>query len=676
MALVQTRATGYNVLPAHAREVGLLVFAGAGISMIPPSSLPNWYQFNEAVLEALAAEVGAYTRPAFREWIFEGLVARRNQTPAFAPDYMADIIAEEIGMDYLHVVQALDSDEVNTCHLALAALMRAGIVRAIVTTNFDRLIERACDRLGVSYRVYATADAYEQLATAPEAGEERPTPIIKVHGTVENIDSMVDSMSQRLVMRPEALASALAHLYARHYILFLGFSGADLDYDPNYLGLRAAAERNQGFTYLSRPGSAARASIRALQESWGATAALAEGALPDALLALAGAYGVAVEPVALDASPIPRLEVVRQHAADWAARLGRLQTVNILSSLLRASGDDTTAGRLFWSIWKHYRQPGDLDTPVYGRFNHLIGRYLLEYGFTIDSIRPPYSVGFTVGDAPFDKDKLDNAFQYLARAAHMGVGQAYPDLAACFALMGRTRQALDFTEQMLSSAIEHEHRVAYVDAALVGGLVWSLAGVWSGGLPYLEFARQFAIQVGQEPRRARLCAHLVRFLAWQQRWEAAEEHYAEGVRIADRLGMEATYWELICARGCALTNQQRPAEALASLSAACEFYERTGRMPLLTRAALDLFSAATWAGAEGEFTAAQEYLTEHEAGYAPLVYALRVEAGLAMDDLPYARQELAHLLTASTECENDWGLLAASEFERVIAERERAETTA
>jgi hypothetical protein len=46
-------------LPPSLREAllkrRLLIFSGAGLSMLPPSSLPDWYGFNEAILEEAKA---------------------------------------------------------------------------------------------------------------------------------------------------------------------------------------------------------------------------------------------------------------------------------------------------------------------------------------------------------------------------------------------------------------------------------------------------------------------------------------------------------------------------------------------------------------------------------------------------------------------------------------------
>lgn len=658
------------MLSERIKESGLIVFAGAGISMVPPSSLPNWYQFNDAVLLALAREVSTYTREELGQGIFSALVDRRNQTPQFAPDYMADIIAEEVGMDYLHVVQALDAEETNACHHAIAALAKAGVVQAVVTTNFDRLIERAFDNEGVPCRVYANSLQFAELNNALRDEAIHEIPIIKVHGSVDDVESMVDSLSQRLVGRPAELESALAELYKKHHILFVGFSGADLDYDRNYLGLRgAAAHRNEGFTFLLRKGDKPRESVNELCTVWGDSAQIVEGVLPDWLSGLARQCNVSTDGWP-DVTPrVDRLAEVSRRASEWANRLGRLQNVNILSSLLRASGDDKTAGHLFWSVWKFYREPEDLQGPVYARFNHLLGRLLLEYGFNLETLRPQTSVVMNTGTEQFDTDQLDNAFQYLARAS-TDDSRAASDLAALYALLGKTRESLEILDKVFDAAVEAEHRIMFIDAAVAGGLVWSIAGQWTIGLSYLEPARVAAIRLGMESRRCRLCSHLVRFLAWKERFDDASERYREGLDIAVRLGMESVQWELRTAWGYALSRQRRAIEAVPVLSEACDYFQNSKRMALLTRASLDLYDAATLAGDETQFYRAAELLQEVEKGYLPLVYVLQTEAGWLMEDMNYAREHLDLLKKAAAEYGNDWGLKLAAAFEEAFSQRE------
>lgn len=656
------------MIAERARESGLLVFAGAGVSMVAPSSLPNWYQFNEAVLGALADEVKAYSKPQLGEWIFSDLIERRNKTTQFAPDYMADVIAEEVGMDYFTVVQALDAPDTNACHETVASLAKAGFVRAVVTTNFDRLFERAFDRAGVMYRVFASSAEFTALQELLSSDTDTGPLIVKVHGTVTDPDSMVDTMSQRLVGRPAALEAALATLYAKHHVLFLGFSGADLDYDPEYLGLRAAAKQNKGFTYLAR--DKARASVEDLRAAWGDDAIVVPGALPEWVQRLAAELGVNTDGTPPSATPpVDRLAEVKKRAGEWASTLGRLQNVNILSSLLRAGDGDAAAGRLFWGVWKHYRRPEDCEGPTYARFNQLAGRYLLEYGFNIGSLRPPTSVRMIIGEDPIDKDQIDNAFQYLARSVHMGWSKAYTDLAVCQALLGKCKTSVEMISKALGAAIEHQHPILLIDTAIAGGLVWSMAAAWSQGLEYLELALKLAVKLGMEPRRARLYAHLVRFHAWKGRLDEAGKCHGEGVRIAERLGMESTRWELETAWGYALVEQKQFAEAVRILSGACDYFGRTGRLALRTRAALDLYYAALEGQDQAGFDKAAELLQEFERGYEPHVAALRTEAALRFEDLEVARESAARLRDAAERCENEWALQVAAEFDKVIEQR-------
>jgi NAD-dependent SIR2 family protein deacetylase len=151
-----------ETITTHARNDGLVVFAGAGISMPPPSSLPSWYLINEVVLESLARRLEPFAGRKFSEEVRQTLIATRNEkTRHFSPDYHAQIIEDECGPDYFRVLQALDAKEWNGCHSGIAALAKAGFIAAVVTTNFDRLLERALDAAGVRHRVYRKREEYE-----------------------------------------------------------------------------------------------------------------------------------------------------------------------------------------------------------------------------------------------------------------------------------------------------------------------------------------------------------------------------------------------------------------------------------------------------------------------------------------------------------------------------------
>lgn len=326
------------------KDDGFVVFAGAGVSMVAPASLPNWWAFNETVVGALTKRLAVYTRESLGDSAFRTLISRRDGSTTFAPDYMADIVAEECGFDYFRVLQALDTGEFNACHALVADLAAAGWCKAIITTNFDRLFERAFEARGVPYEAFYSPEHFERLSES--LAGDGPVPIIKVHGSAEAPETMVDTLSQRLVGRPKPLEDALRQLYARHHLVILGFSGADLDYDPNYLGLRDAGGDNRGFTYLALSLDRVKPAITELAEAWGHGAKIVQGRLPQWLVQFAREVGVQVGELPDDSAEIDRLPDVAAAADDWAESLGDLQATNILASLLRASGDDPQAGRL------------------------------------------------------------------------------------------------------------------------------------------------------------------------------------------------------------------------------------------------------------------------------------------------------------------------------------------
>src|SRR5689334_21859676 len=78
-------------------------------------------------------------------------------------------------------------------HHAVAALVKSGHLKVIVTTNFDRLTERALEAAGVSPIVISTADAVDGAVPLVHA---RCT-VIKVHG---------DYLDVRIKNTPEELA--------------------------------------------------------------------------------------------------------------------------------------------------------------------------------------------------------------------------------------------------------------------------------------------------------------------------------------------------------------------------------------------------------------------------------------------------------------------------------------
>jgi len=120
-----------DAVRAAANDKCLAVFAGSGLSVLPPAFLPDWRSFNEAVLDAVktaAAETLADDPDA--RAALDTLTLARIPVEAFS-DQIVDGFS---GADYFSVLDLLDGRASNANHQALAELAGRGSLRAIVTT--------------------------------------------------------------------------------------------------------------------------------------------------------------------------------------------------------------------------------------------------------------------------------------------------------------------------------------------------------------------------------------------------------------------------------------------------------------------------------------------------------------------------------------------------------------
>ena len=63
-------------------------------------------------------------------------------------------------------------------HKAIARLVKRGHIRVILTTNFDRLLERALDEEGIAPQVVASVDAVKGMLPLAHSG----CTVVKLHG--------------------------------------------------------------------------------------------------------------------------------------------------------------------------------------------------------------------------------------------------------------------------------------------------------------------------------------------------------------------------------------------------------------------------------------------------------------------------------------------------------------
>ena len=621
-----------------ARDHGLVILAGAGISMLAPSSLPGWWDFNEAVLQALADRLSRHTSQLWTGQRLAALLERRRTLRAFTPDFMAQVMEEEVGADYFRALQALDAEQGNANHAAIAALAGARVLRAVITTNFDRLIERALSSAGVAHRVFARPDDFAALPAALADGAA-PLPVIKAHGTVEHPDSMVDTLAQRVAGRPHALEDAISSLLERHACLSVGFSGADLAYDPDYLGLRRAAERAVELTVLVRPGTEPLVAMRDLVDAYGPGGRSVEGELPGILDGLCRELGASPVPVPGDVATPPWKELLRERTRVWIDGLGTMPAINMFVSLVDANSDDPGLLDFLLFFRRYYRTEADTVDPwegtrSYWRYEYNFGKRLLDRGRLTREFHDLDATRALLESERLAFHPFEDALDFLGNASERGhlleAKCALTELALYLYGPGR---ALAHATQVIKAVIDAKDGRVATEAALAGARVGELALDYEFGSAWVKAANEQARLLGDEPRRAAAALGTARMAACLGQHELAERALAQAAAVSERLALSVLEADVLAARGMMLGLRNQDADAVEPLARACAFYRRTQRQPRLFVTLLDLVRAARFGGQPDTARAAYDELKSLQPRYPGLAgLVLLLEADLMMSN--------------------------------------------
>lgn len=311
----------------------LLVVAGAGISVLAPSNVPSWWGFNEALLAAIKGLARGFV-PGVADAI-DRLSLESLPVQAFS-----DLVVRSFAGDsYFPLLQALESRKTNANHRALAELSHRGLVRGVVTPNFDTLIERAFREAAVPLDLYVTR---QHFLRAPRTGAGR---LYKIHGSVTNASTLVDTVSQKSRGLPVYFRERIEREFARHHVVVIGFSGADLQFDDAYLPFEIAADTGLGVTWLTRPGSLDRMPDRAkaVIDRMGKHCAVIEGDLPGFFAKLGWESDVPQDSASTSAG-----DTVREQFDRWVhePHIGPPSCAAFCARLFEIIGDESAAGQV------------------------------------------------------------------------------------------------------------------------------------------------------------------------------------------------------------------------------------------------------------------------------------------------------------------------------------------
>ena len=206
-------------IQAAPRRYALLL--GSGLST--GAGIPTGWQIILDLVNKLAAASGETTGDDPEGWYRE----RYGETPNYSrllgdlaktPDDRQSILRAYIepGEDDAES----GGKQPTAAHHAIASLVRDGFINVIITTNFDRLLERALSDVGVEPVVLSTP---EQVQGALPPHQAPPCTILKLHG--DYLNSTIRNTEAELAQYPPAVDALLDRIIDDYGLVICGWSG-------------------------------------------------------------------------------------------------------------------------------------------------------------------------------------------------------------------------------------------------------------------------------------------------------------------------------------------------------------------------------------------------------------------------------------------------------------------
>jgi len=220
---------------------------GSGLSRA--AEIPTGWEITLDLVRRVALARGFEEQPDWAAWYREQAgeepdYSRLLEELAASPEERRSILHSYIEPD------EEDRDEgrkvPTAAHLAIAELVRAGYIRVIITTNFDRLLENALRERGIEPTIVASVDALK----GSEPITHSKCYILKLHGDYK--DARILNTEAELDGYPVEYDTLLDRIFDEFGLIVCGWSG-EWDHALRAALLRAPNRRYPTFwTYLGQ----------------------------------------------------------------------------------------------------------------------------------------------------------------------------------------------------------------------------------------------------------------------------------------------------------------------------------------------------------------------------------------------------------------------------------------
>lgn len=223
----------------HSSPGAYALLLGSGISR--SAGIPTGYEITLDLVRKVATLEGADPEPDPSAWYQKTHGELPNYSRVLGILAGTQVERNALLRSYFEPTEQEAAEGVKMprpAHRAVAELMAAGYIRVVITTNFDRLLEKAAEAAGITPVVISTADAAHGTVPLVHA----KATIIKVNG--DYLDTRIKNTEEELCYYESAMAALLDRVLDDFGLLLCGWS-AEWD-----IALRSAIAKasNRRFT--------------------------------------------------------------------------------------------------------------------------------------------------------------------------------------------------------------------------------------------------------------------------------------------------------------------------------------------------------------------------------------------------------------------------------------------
>ena len=216
----------------HANPGVFALLLGSGVSRA--AQIPTGWEITRDLIRKLAAASGESAGPDPELWYREGYGEEPDYSELINGLAKTQAERQQLLRSYFEPSQQEREDgakQPTAAHRAIARLVAHGFVKVILTTNFDRLIEKALEDAGVEPTVLSTPDQLKGMLPLVHTSHC----VIKVHG--DYLDTRIRNTPSELEEYPDELNKLLDQIFDEFGLVVCGWS-ADWD-----IALRDALNR-------------------------------------------------------------------------------------------------------------------------------------------------------------------------------------------------------------------------------------------------------------------------------------------------------------------------------------------------------------------------------------------------------------------------------------------------